>query len=236
MASRVPDTSFVLTSCGRFDLLAETMLTFLACNSAPIARYVIIEDSGDASVRDALGALQVPVDIIVNDPPLGQMASIDRAYATVGTPYVFHCEDDWRFLRRGFVEQSRAVLDARDDVSAVLSRRPGQNADHDAIVATAAVERVAGVDVRIPGLDAHAHWGGYSFNPGLRRLADWERTGGFAALGNERYASEWFKQQGMRLAQLEHPACETTGRFRHVHGGHIGAPPPSREAGPPRGR
>jgi hypothetical protein len=98
------DTTFVLTSCARFDLLAETMLTFCERNTAPIARYLVVEDSGDASVRNVLGALPVAIEFLVNDPPLGQMASIDRAYAAVGTPYVFHCEDDWRFLRGGFVE------------------------------------------------------------------------------------------------------------------------------------
>jgi len=41
------DTMFVLTSCARFDLLVETMLTLLEHNTAPIARYVVIEDAGD---------------------------------------------------------------------------------------------------------------------------------------------------------------------------------------------
>ena len=129
--TRPSDTTFVLTSCGRFDLLAETMLTFLACNAAPIARYLIVEDSGDASVRDVLGGLDIAIEFLVNDPPRGQMASIDRAYAKVDTPYVFHCEDDWRFLRGGFIEESRVVLDARDDVAAVTCRRVGQLHGHD---------------------------------------------------------------------------------------------------------
>ena len=210
------DTTFVLTSCARFDLLAETMLTFCERNTAPIARYLIVEDSGDASVRSVLGGLPVAIEFLVNDPPLGQMASIDRAYATVDTPFVFHCEDDWRFLRGGFVEESRAVLDARDDVSVVVARRPGQNPTHDAIVATASVERAGGVEVRIPAHDAHPLWGGYSFNPGLRRLGDWRQLGSFAALGLEAGASAWFKARGMRCAYLEEPAYETTGQLRHV--------------------
>jgi hypothetical protein len=210
------DTTFVLTSCARFDLLAETMLTFCERNTAPFARYLIAEDSGDASVRDVLGGLPVAIEFLVNDPPVGQMASIDRAYATVKTPYVFHCEDDWRFLRGGFVEESRAVLDARDDVSVVVARRLGQNATHDAIVRSAPVERVAGVDVRIPAADAHPVWGGYTFNPGLRRLADVRRIGSFAALVKESDASAWFKARGMRCAFLESPAYETTGGLRHV--------------------
>jgi hypothetical protein len=219
------DTTFVLTSCGRFDLLAETMLTFLANNTAPIARYVIVEDSGRASVRDAIGGLGIPIDFLVNDPPVGQMASIDRAYATVDTPYISHCEDDWRFLRGGFIEDSRIVLDARPDVSAVICRRTGQVVWHDIAYQHAKPASVAGVGFRTARRGFHAQWGGYTFHPGLRRRADWARLGSFAANGHEIDASAWFKAQGMTLAYLDRPACETTGANRHVHNA---LTPPSR--------
>lgn len=101
-----PEITFVLTSCGRFDLLAETMVTFLEHNTAPIARWIVVEDSGNDNVRTVLGGVDAPLEFLVNDPPVGQIRSIDRAYALVDTPYVFHCEDDWRFFRAGFVEES----------------------------------------------------------------------------------------------------------------------------------
>ncbi len=66
------DITFVLTSCGRFDLLAETLRTFVACDAAPIARYVVAEDPGDASVRDALTGLGIDVDVVVNETRLGR--------------------------------------------------------------------------------------------------------------------------------------------------------------------
>ena len=43
-----------MTSCGRFDLLAETLRTFVACNTAPIARWLVVEDSGREEVRDVV--------------------------------------------------------------------------------------------------------------------------------------------------------------------------------------
>jgi hypothetical protein len=63
---------------------------------------------------------------------------------------------------------------------------------------------------------AESPWGGYTFNPGLRRTRDIRALGSFAALGHEGEASAWFKARGMRLAALEQPACETTGQLRHV--------------------
>lgn len=210
------EITFVLTSCGRFDLLAETMRSFLACNTAPIARYVVIEDSGDASVRDVVAGLGVDVDLIVNETRLGQMASIDRAYGTVGTPHIFHCEDDWRFFRGGFIEESAAVLDGDARISMVNGRRLGQNPVHDAIFRHAPLRRVSGVEVRAPSIEASDIWGGYGFNPGLRRLSDYRRIGSFASRGHEKHISMWFKRRGMGMVTLEHPAWETIGRARHV--------------------
>ncbi len=211
------DITFVLTSCGRFDLLAGTVSTFLACNTASIARYVIVEDSGDPRIRDVLASLDIEFELLFNDPPLGQMASIDRAYASVRTPYIFHCEDDWRFFRSGFVEESMLLLESIANVSTVKCRRAGQNALHDRITYSAGVKRLREVEFRQPSLEAHPVWGGYSFNPGLRRLADYRRVGSFAACGHETDISRWFKHRGMGIASLEQPACETTGHGRHVH-------------------
>lgn len=210
------DITFVLTSCGRFDLLAETLRTFLACNTAPVARYVVVEDSGDASVRDVVAGLGVPVDVIVNEARRGQVASIDLAYRTVATPYIFHCEDDWRFFRSGFVEESRTVLEGDAAISLVNGRRFGQNASFDAEHGDAPLRRVGGVAVRVPSIHASEVWGGYGFNPGLRRLADYRRIGSFAGRGHEKHVSMWFKRQGMGTASLADPAYETIGQGRHV--------------------
>lgn len=210
------DITFVLTSCGRFDLLAETLRTFVACNTAPIARWLVVEDSGREEVRDAVRGAGVPIEVIVNDPPVGQMASIDRAYAKVDTPYIFHCEDDWRFFRSGFVEESLLLLEAVATVSAVMCRRTGQNPMHDAIVGTAPLLAAGGVAYRMPVPHVSDVWFGYGFNPGLRRLADARAIGSFASRGHEKHASVWFKRRGMGMAALESPACETTGQGRHV--------------------
>ncbi len=210
------DITFVLTSCGRFDLLEETVRTFVACNTAPIARWLIVEDSGRPGVREAVAGCGVAFEFIENDPPIGQMASIDRAYAMVTTPYIFHCEDDWRFFRSGFVEESLLLLEAVATVSVVMCRRTGQNRLHDAIVGTAPLRSEGAVAYRMPALHLHDVWFGYGFNPGMRRLADARAIGSFAARGHERHASLWFKRRGMGMAALERPACETSGLGRRV--------------------
>src|SRR5688572_3336543 len=94
--------TFVLTSCGRFDLLEQTLSSFLTHNTAPISRYIIVEDSADPAVLSIVARLGGGIEVLVNDPPIGQLAAIDRAYALVSTPYIFHCQDDWLFFRSGF--------------------------------------------------------------------------------------------------------------------------------------
>ena len=105
------EISFVLTSCGRFDLLRRTLASFLEHNDTKIAKYIIVEDSGDDSVRDVLAEFRdVEFDLIVNQPKRGQLWSIDLAYERVHTPYIFHCEDDWLFTKSGFMEPSLTLL------------------------------------------------------------------------------------------------------------------------------
>ena len=92
--------TFVLTSCGRYDLLRYTLKSFLQYNTHyPIEKYIIIEDG---AYNNELGQVmnEYPwMEWIVNGKRIGQIKSIDRAYSLVKTEYIFHCEDDWEFYR-----------------------------------------------------------------------------------------------------------------------------------------
>jgi hypothetical protein len=211
----VPEITFVITSAARFDLLETTLDSFFQYNSAPIARYVLVEDRGGASVRDILKKYPAEFDVIINRSPVGAIASVDLAYKTVTTPYIFHCEDDWKFFRSGFIEESLVLLEAFPRISMVLCRRRGQTPMSD-LIYQGALQTYRGVAFRCAPRLAHPHWLGYSFNPGLRRLADYGKVGSFGRWGVEIDASIFFKRLGMTMAVLEHPACETIGWKRHV--------------------
>ncbi len=212
--------SVVLTSCARFDLLTPTLESFFAHVDEPPAAFILVEDSGDAAVRDALapfrGALGREFTVLLNRPQLGQMRAIDRAYAEVATPYIFHCEDDWAFCRSGFIAESRAILEGRADVSMVGLRpreelnplvraTPGETLEGDGRIAYFALD---------PRL--HPEYFSYSFNPGLRRTKDARAIGPFAPLGHEADVSYAFKKAGFRIANLESPAVRHIGDARHV--------------------
>ena len=202
--------TFILTSCGRFDLLEKTLESFLDHNTAAIERYLVIDDSGDNAVHNVTRNCKVPIEVIVNKPVVGQMTSIDRAYSTVRTPYVFHCEDDWVFFRSCFIEESLILLQSDPTISVVSCRRLTQKPLL-AEILKQPVRSLGNVEFLFPAPDWSRLWDGYTFNPGLRWMADCKPLGSFAKWGRESDVSLEFKRKGMRIAYLAEPACETIG-------------------------
>jgi hypothetical protein len=210
-----PEQEFtvVVTSCGRFDLLRQTLVSLLAHLDRPAHRILVIEDSGEVAVAEAVAGLGAPVETLVNVPQLGQMKSIDKAYAAVTTPNVFHCEDDWEFFRTGFIGESFAILEARSDIS-MVGLRP--RAELNPLVRELPGQRLGEVAYFALDPALHPEYFSYSFNPGLRRMSDARALGPFAPIGHEADVSYAFKKAGFRIANLENPAVRHIGDGRHV--------------------
>ena len=207
----------VLTSCGRFDLLRATVESLVRHIDEQPSAFILIEDSGDASVRNVVADLEQRLALgftfLINRRQRGQMSAVDRAYAAVKTPFIFHCEDDWEFFQSGFIKPSRAILNARPDVS-MVGLRP--RFELNALIRETPAETLN--DIAFFTLDPtkHPEYFGYSFNPGLRRTADARAIGSFAALGQEPDVSYAFKQRGFRIANLETASVRHLGDVRHV--------------------
>ncbi|MCO7594384.1 MULTISPECIES: glycosyltransferase family 2 protein [Pseudomonas] len=211
------DITLVVTSCGRFDLLKETLESFDRYNTAPIREVFITEDSGDDAVHDAVPAhWKDHCTVFVNRPKLGQLASIDLAYGRVKTPYIFHCEDDWRFYRQGFVEDSRAILEASPDVLQVWLRSHAHDlAIHSPYIHLGDRQVIAGVPC-YPLLSDKAEWQAFSLNPGLRRLSDYQRCAPFADYAGEKALSRRYAELNLTAITLEGDAVLHTGFGSHV--------------------
>ncbi len=216
------DVTLVLTNCGRFALLRRTLASFARFNSYPIRTCIITEDSGeegsDAAVFAALPeGWREHTQLILNRPSLGQIRSIDAAYSRVETPYIFHCEDDWEFHRPCFIEDSKLILESDANALQVWLR----SYYHDLLVHSSfhglgPREVLQGVPFH--GLTSEkADWQGFSFNPGLRRLADYQRLGSYAATGGEEKAvARWYAEHGYRAVILENDAVAHIGWGEHV--------------------
>lgn len=170
------DVSIVITSCKRHDLLYKTLQSFVASNTYPIKEIIIVEDSAavinDDVIRTILKASELAsyqeceLVYIVNDCNLGQMKSIDKAYSLVKSQYIFHCEDDWKFHKQGFIERSFEILELDEKIFTVWLRAYSDLCGHK-ISELVNVNKTEYRNIVPMGV-----WSGFTLNPGLRRAKD----------------------------------------------------------------
>jgi len=152
----------VLTSCGRHDLLERTLDSFFQFNTYPIDHFIVMEDG--PLVPWKLAEKYPDVIFLCTGKRVGQVAAIDMAYSFVKTEYIFHMEDDWQFYKSGFIEQSMAVLEEYQKIICVWIRSLSDTNNHPLIK--------GGPDFKL--LSTRYHWKGFTWNPGLRRLRDYQ--------------------------------------------------------------
>ena len=165
------EVTVVLTACNRADLLEKTLDSFFEMNTYPIKRFIIIDDGMNFGCNDFVKTkYEFPVELIYNNPKLYQISSIDYAYGMVETEYIFHMEEDWLFLKNGFIEDSMTVLEADDNILQVWLRGTDDTtAPHPWNPEVYEIGDLKMVLLKYTGV-----WNGFSFNPGLKRLSDWK--------------------------------------------------------------
>ena len=202
----------VLTSCGRFDLLGETIASFQ--RYFDVERILIAEDSEDSASAAAFARAFPAADVRVNLPKLGQMRSIDAHYATLSAPYVVHLEDDWGFTRNLDLDSVTALLETRPDISVVCIAHRIYDPRFEK---GARRESHGGIDYLVWNTDAHPKWFSYSFNPSVARLSLWREVGPFAKFVTEENLSQFLKERGMRIAMVVPGIADHIGDDRHAH-------------------
>ena len=188
------NVTLVLTSSDRHDLLERTLDSFVRYNSyAGVKRIILVEDSYRYPhfVEEKAAYKDYDIFVLNHRPRLGQLLSIDVAYKYVDTEYIFHCEDDWEFYAPGFIETSFPILEASPDILQVHLRAlpdvfpDGKLEYYQENNKYALIEK---------GVTAYAEWYGFSFNPGLRRLADYKKLGSYSGqLLTPRYRGEHYE-------------------------------------------
>lgn len=231
-----PEITICLTSCGRFDLLFQTVKSLAEhWDYEPPKYFIIYEDSNTISPAqqfDFLGEISRLwpfVQFKLRGNRVGQIKAIDALYSQVDTEYIFHCEDDWEFYQTGFIEKSLSILEERPDISQVWIREQNDRNGHP--VKGNRLKTKDGVDYYMMATHYRNVWHGHSFNPGLRRLSDYKRIfpNGYSAvcefdpknpLKSEQLIGREYMRAGMKAATL------TTGHIRHIggNGRHVNLP------------
>jgi len=215
--SKDSDVSIMITSCGRFDLLQRTLESLNKFNTYPIRKVYITEDSGKQDVFACLPeGWREHTKVYVNEPKLGQLASIDLAYSDIDTKWVFHCEDDWEFYRPGFIEDSMELLTEDPQALQVWLR----SAAHDLAVHSPYVylsDRKNIKDIFFYKVNSEkTEWQGFSFNPGLRRMADYKQHAPYSQYSGEKNLSRLYAAENRYALILENDAVLHTGFGAHV--------------------
>jgi len=207
------EVTVILTSCGRFDLLIKTIDSFLIHNTYPIKEFIIHEDSGYKMVgRDDYPFIRW-IYKIEGQP--NQIEALDTLWSMVDTPYAFHCEDDWEFLRPGFIEASMEVLEADPNILMCWLQPLEENNTH-----PIEWNDKYGVLKTAGGL-----WSGTRFNPALRRKVDYDYLGSYGAHTTFDRSKPWkaeadiakvYHAAGFKGAMLKEQYIKHIGVNRHV--------------------
>lgn len=210
--------TFCLTSCNRWNLLEKTLDSFLSLNTYPIKRYLLHEDSGNPEIISKIKAKYPFIEVLESNRS-GLLASVDKLYALVDTPYIFHCEDDWFFRgNTNFIQESLDILESRPDIHQVWIREGIPNSW---------LEEKTDANYRMVKQSHYGDWCGFSFNPGLRRLSDYKQmfpegynvlnTRGTNSALNEHECNQVASSFGYRAALLNSPSCYHIGEGQSTY-------------------
>ena len=165
--------TMIITSCDRKDLLERTINSFEEYSPNTISEIIIAEDgAGDNSfVKDLIKTIP-KITLINQTTRVGQLENIYQAYEAVSTPYVFHCEEDWLFTSPNFVNDSLNILENFKNCGMVHLRSHNELARQigEEFVNPTTYEIVS---IKYWKIHEYLKWG-YSYNPGLRRLEDYQ--------------------------------------------------------------
>lgn len=209
----------VLTSCNRFDLLQSTVDSFLRLNRYPVERFIISEDGNNKSCYDKIKKRYgLQAEVILQPIRLGCSLHLDALFAMVKTPWVFTIEDDWLFYSNPyFMEMSLQILSENQDIHQVWIR---DASDHTHPLSKEEII-VSNIRCRDVLKGYQGVWGGFTFNPGLRRMSDLKRMfpNGLHEYGDEIVCNKHVDAQfNYRAVSLVQSSIRHIGWNRHTEG------------------
>jgi GT2 family glycosyltransferase len=203
--------TFALTACGRPDLLERTLYSFFKFNDYPIERFKIIDDSTIKGVNDKIIEKYPQIEWIHNTERLGQSKSLDILFEDITTEFIFHCEDDWEFEKKGFIEKSIEILDSDKKIIQAWIRGRGDTNGHPLIHGEEYDELIKDYGV----------WHGFSFNPALKRLSDYLLVKPYSSVGWETELNhKYMKELGFYAVSLHDKYVSHIGWGRHIQDAH----------------
>lgn len=187
------DTTTFVLSCNRLDVLDKTLTSFFKTRDY-VTKMVIVDDSAVDGVFEKLVDKYGHIcDVICFPRNRTQWWAMDFMVSYCDTEYIFYLEDDWEFLKNGYLSDSKAILQKHRNIGTVdISWRTfewqGIDCYDKAPVQIHADDRDITFYNKKPWkiTDYHLRWYGWIGSPNLKRRDD------LILLGRvEKWHNEW---------------------------------------------
>jgi hypothetical protein len=190
-------------------MLEKTVTSFIYTNTYPVTEYIVVDNSTEKKAAQIITNIFYKngvknIHVIANETNIGQVAAIDKAYTHVNTDYIFHSEDDWQYTGSNYIEQSLDVLKCvqKTVIVNIRMRFDGEKGGDAPIEQIQQTEN--GTKYHLYELNYLNMWHGFSWNPGLRKLADYNIIGKcYKSIGQEQHVGKVYRDLGYRAACLE---------------------------------
>ena len=207
--------SMLLTSCNRHDLLKQTLESFYAVVDIEPQEIIIYEDCAAPMpefLKDFIWK-QRGLRWIAGGERRGQAFACTRLIQEAQYEWTLWMEDDWLFQKQinPFIRESQDILKKHKEVIQVSLR--GDTGWH---------PLVKQGDLYIAEPYWRGVWGGWAWNPGIRRTDELKRIIlplitqqiGKDGLVHEENVSKELLDRGYRIADLNRPIITHTGGYR----------------------
>ena len=159
----IVDITVIFQTSGRSKILASTLASFFKFNTYPLKRVVAIHDGKTYDELDKLIKDYPNITWIITNINVGQIAALDQIYKYIDTDYYFHSEEDWEYLKSGFIEYGIQAHEFDPKLN-------GMHMSHGNIYSSNLF--MAGPLRIITELQAK-RYSGLSFNPTVRRMKEY---------------------------------------------------------------
>jgi GR25 family glycosyltransferase involved in LPS biosynthesis len=123
----LPMVTVTITSCKRLDLFTQTLNSFINCveDLHLIDEWLCVDDNSSEEDREKMCKLYPFIKFYFKSPPeKGHPQSMNIIRKLVKTPYIFHMEDDWKFIeKRSYISDCLNVLGQNDRIGQCLINR-----------------------------------------------------------------------------------------------------------------
>lgn len=197
----MPLYSLLVTSCDRDDLLVRTITSYMQVVDFSPREIIIFDNGPTRPMPPGLNRYKhLGLKWINEGSNRGQIYACDRLWQECKNDYAMWMEEDWQFNQGDFLLKSFKILEDHPEVITVTLRGDW---NHPLISDPRFSFQIAQPNWR-------GCWGGFTFNPGLRRKSDYKKIGsygrhvgyGTAGLGHEIQLSTMYSNLGYVLAAL----------------------------------